>query len=123
MCRFKPIMPSEKSMTQFPPFFILTCSTWRLRKFNRQLCDNEIMHSVSYKPLYNELVAKGGMNDYLADIDEQAEKLFSILVGQLAESEGITEKLKAENQMLWVQRMNNIQNSAREVVYNDLIYA
>ena len=75
------------------------------------------------KPLYNELVAKGGMNDYLADIDEQAEKLFSILVGQLAESDGITEKFKAENQMLWVQRMNAVRAAAAEIVNNDLICA
>ena len=74
------------------------------------------------RPLYNELVAKNGMNDYLADIDEQAEKLFSMLVGQLAESEDITEELKAENQMLWVQRMNNVRNRATEVVNHDLIY-
>ena len=62
------------------------------------------------------------MNDYLADIDVQAETLFSILVGQLAESEDITEKLKAENQMLWVQRMNNVRNRAAEIVNHDLIY-
>ena len=74
------------------------------------------------KPLYNELVAKDSLNDYLSDINEQAEKLFSILVGQLAESEGITEKLKAENQMLWVQRMNNIRNRAIDIVNRDLIY-
>jgi hypothetical protein len=74
------------------------------------------------KPLYNELVAKDSLNDYLSDINEQAEKLFSILVGQLAESEGITEKLKAENQMLWVQRMNNIRNRAIDIVNHDLIY-
>lgn len=60
---------------------------------------------------------------YLADLNEQAEAMFSRLVKQLAEKEGVTESLKAENQMLWVQKMNNVRNTAMEVVSNDLIYA
>ena len=75
------------------------------------------------KVLYSELLISGKLNDYLADLNEQAEAMFSRLVKQLAEKEGLTEALKAENQMLWVQRMNNIHNAAREVVSNDLIYA
>ena len=63
------------------------------------------------------------LNSYLADIDKQAEEMFSRLVKQLAEKENVTEKLKAENQMLWVQKMNNIHNRATEVVISDLIYA
>ena len=59
---------------------------------------------------------------YLADIDEQAEDMFFRLVNQLAEKEGVTEQLKAENQMLWVQRMNNIRNRATEIVNAELIY-
>lgn len=62
------------------------------------------------------------MNSYLADIDQQAEDMFSQLVKQLAEKEGVTEALKAENQMLWVQRMNNIRSAAMESVASDLIY-
>ena len=76
-------------------------------------------HKVS---LYAELLTTGKLNDYLADINEQAEEMFSQLVKQLAEKEGVTEALKAENQMLWVQKMNNIRNTAMEVVSNDLIY-
>ena len=76
-------------------------------------------HKVS---LYAELLTAGKLNDYLADINEQAEEMFSQLVKQLAEKEGVTEALKAENQMLWVQKMNNIRNTAMEVVSNDLIY-
>lgn len=72
--------------------------------------------------LYAELLTTGKLNDYLADINEQAEELFSRLVKQLAEKEGVTEALKAENQMLWVQKMNNLRNAAMEVVSNDLIY-
>ena len=72
--------------------------------------------------MYAELLTTGKLNDYLADINEQAEALFSRLVKQLSEKEGVTEVLKAENQMLWVQRMNSIRNTAMEVVSNDLIY-
>ena len=72
--------------------------------------------------LYAELLTTGKLNDYLADLNEQAEALFSRLVKQLSEKEGITEALKAENQMLWVQRMNNIRSAAMESVANDLIY-
>ena len=75
------------------------------------------------KVLYSELLISGKLNDYLADLNEQAEAMFSRLVKQLAEKEGVTEVLKAENQMLWVQKMNNIHNAAMEVVSNDLIYA
>lgn len=72
--------------------------------------------------LYAELLTTGKLNDYLADLNEQAEALFSRLVKQLSKKEGVTEVLKAENQMLWVQRMNNIRSAAMEIVANDLIY-
>jgi len=74
------------------------------------------------KVLYSELLISGKLNAYLAYLNEQAEALFSRLVKQLSEKEGITEALKAENQMLWVQRMNNIRSAAMESVANDLIY-
>ena len=72
---------------------------------------------------YTTLLTSGKLNSYLADIDEQAEEMFSRLVKQMAEREGVTEQLKAENQMLWVQRINSIQNRATEMVNADLIYA
>lgn len=68
------------------------------------------------------LLTSGKLNSYLADIDRQAEALFSRLVKQLSEKEGVTEALKAENQMLWVQRMNNIRSAAMEIVSSELIY-
>ena len=74
------------------------------------------------KVLYSELLISGKLNDYLADLNEQAEEMFSRLVKQLAEKEGLTEVLKAENQMLWVQRMNNIRSAAMEIVSSELIY-
>ena len=72
--------------------------------------------------LYAELLTTGKLNDYLADLNEQAEAMFSRLVKQLSEKEGVPEALKAENQMLWVGRMNNIRSAAMESVANDLIY-
>ena len=72
---------------------------------------------------YAPLLTSGKLNGYLADIDRQAEEMFSRLVKQMAEAEGITEHLKADNQMEWVRRMNNIRNRAKEMVNNDLIYA
>ena len=75
------------------------------------------------KVRYYNLLTSGKLNGYLANLDRQAEEMFSRLVKQLAEKEGLTEALKAENQMLWVQKMNNIHNAAMEVVSNDLIYA
>ena len=74
------------------------------------------------KVLYSELLISGKLNSYIADINEHAEEMFSRLVKQLSEKEGVTEALKAENQMLWVQRMNNIRSAAMEIVANDLIY-
>ena len=74
------------------------------------------------KVLYTNLLTSGMLNSYLADIDEQAEDMFFRLVKQLAEKENVTEKLKAENQMLWVRKMNNIRNRVTEVVKYELIY-
>ena len=72
--------------------------------------------------LYTNLLTKGKLTAYLADIDEQAENMFDRLVRQLAEREGVTEQLKAENQMLWVKKMNSIRNRAEEIVNHELIY-
>lgn len=72
--------------------------------------------------LYTNLLTSGKLNSYLADINRQAEEMFSRLVKELAEKEGITETLKAENQMLWVQRMNAVQETATEIVNNDLVF-
>ena len=71
---------------------------------------------------YAALLISGKLNSYLADIDRQAEEMFLRLVKQMAEREGVTEKLKADNQMEWVARMNNIRRRATEVVNKDIIY-
>lgn len=71
---------------------------------------------------YAILLTSGKLNSYLADIDRQSEEMFSRLVKQMAEAEGVTEQLKADNQIEWVGRMNNIRNKAMEIVNSELIY-
>ena len=75
-----------------------------------------------HKVRYYNLLTSCKLTDYLADINEQAENMYQLLVKQLAEQEEVTEQLKAENLMLWVQKMNNIQNRAREIVNKNIIY-
>ena len=71
---------------------------------------------------YANLLTRGDLNAYLADIDLQAEKLFLRLVKQMADTEGITETLKASDQMEWVGRMNNVRNTAMELVNAEMIF-
>ena len=75
-----------------------------------------------HKVRYVNLLTSGTLNGYLADIDKQAEDMLFRLVEQMAEREGVTEKLKADNQMVWVGRMNNIRSRATEIVNHDIIY-
>ena len=76
----------------------------------------------SHKVRYYNLLTSEMLYDYLADIEEQAENMFLRLVNEFAEKENVTESLKAENAMEWVQRMNNIRNRATEIVNAELIY-
>lgn len=75
------------------------------------------------KILYINLLTSGKLSDYLGDIDKQAEDMFFRLVEQMAEREGVTEQLKANNQMDWVARMNNIRSRVTGIVNYDIIYA
>ena len=75
------------------------------------------------KAVYITLFTSGRMNGYLADIEEQAQERFERLVEQMKQEQGITEQLKAENQMEWAGRMNNIQACVREIVDKEIIYA
>ena len=75
------------------------------------------------KVLYADLLTSGKLNGYLADIDRQAEEMFSRLVKQMAKAEGITEKLKADDMMSWVGRMNGVRSRAAEIVNAKLIFA
>ena len=72
--------------------------------------------------VFNAFLANGKLQQYLAQIDQDAQEMFDLLVRQLAEQEGITEQLKAEDQMEWVQCMNSIHSRATEIVNNELIY-
>lgn len=74
------------------------------------------------EPIYTALLLSGKLDGHLSEIDAQAEAMFFQLVKQLAEQEGITEQLKAEDQMEWVRQMNNIRSRIEKVVYNELIY-
>ena len=87
---------------------------WAMRH-KRYLKQNHKVH-------YYNLLTSGKLETYLADIEEQAQNLFSRLVKDLAEKENVTEKLKSDNPMLWVQKMNNIRNQATEIVNEQVIY-
>lgn len=76
----------------------------------------------NHKVFYYNLLTSGKLNSYLTDIEQQAQDLFLWLVKELAEKENVNEELKAENLMLWVQKMNNIRNRAIEVVNTKLIF-
>lgn len=76
----------------------------------------------NHKVRYYNLLTSGKLNSYLVDIEQQAQDLFLRLVNDLAEKENVTEKLKATDMMLWVQKMNNICNRATEIVNADIIY-
>ena len=74
------------------------------------------------KMVFDGMMLSGKLNNYLEEIDCQAEEMFNRLVSQMKQAEGVTEQLKAENQMLWVQKMNSIRNRATEIVNAELIY-
>ena len=75
------------------------------------------------RSLYSELLVTGKLNDYLADLNTEAEEMFSQLVKQMVEKQGITERLKAEDQLRWVRKQNNIRSAAMEIVNTELIFA
>ena len=73
--------------------------------------------------LYTTMLIEGTLNSYLADIDKQAQERLLLLTKQIAEQENVTEQLKADNVMLWVQKMNEIQSRVREIIYSEIIFA
>ena len=74
------------------------------------------------EPIYTGMLLNGTLNAHLEEIDKQAEDMLDLLVEQMASREGITEKLKVENQLTWVQKMNSVQNRAEEIILTELIY-
>ena len=91
-----------------------TIGVWAMRH-KRYLKQN-------HKVLYYNLLTSSKLNSYLADVEQQAQQLFLRLVNDLAEKENVTEELKSSDQMLWVQKMNNIRNRATEIVNANIIY-
>ena len=77
----------------------------------------------NHRVLYYNMLTKCTLYPHLANIEQQAQRMFDRLVDELSDKESLTEKLKAENPMLWVRRMNNIRNRAMEIVNSELIYA
>lgn len=75
-----------------------------------------------WKVAYTAMMVGGKLNSYLADIDKQAEEMYHRLIKEMAKKQGVTEQLKATDQMAWVGKMNNIQACAREVVNNEVIF-
>ena len=71
---------------------------------------------------YNQLLLSGELSGYLAKLDKQSEEQLALTVRQMQEAEGVTEALKAADQLEWVRRMNNIRNRAEEIVYNEIVY-
>jgi len=96
-----------------------TPETPQIGRFGRMHYDYIRKHN---KALFSGLWLSGEINGYIEQVDRNAEEMYSQLVKQLAESEGITEQLKAENQMDWVCRMNNIHNRAEEIVKSEVIF-
>lgn len=76
----------------------------------------------NHKVIYYNFLTAGKLNSYLADVDKRAKLLFDETVKSFAEKENVTEELKSENAMLWVQKMNNIRNRATEIVNNQIIF-
>lgn len=75
----------------------------------------------NHRIIYYNLLTSGKLNSYLHDIDIMAKEQYDLLIKQLAEKQGVNEQLKSENQMLWIQQMNNIANQAREIINNEII--
>ena len=91
----------------------------RLSKWGMLHKDYLLKHK---KVVFATLLAEGKLWQYLADIDTQAQQMFDTLIEQMKEAEGVTEELKEQDQWEWVQRMGNIQQRAREVVSNEIIF-
>lgn len=106
---------------------ITTCLVWALPEEETQPIgiwgqQHKRYLKQNHRVLYMNLLTNNKLNSYLADIDEQAKGMFSRLVKELAEKENVAEEFKSINQMLWVQRINNIRNRATEIVNAELIY-
>ena len=94
-------------------------SNIRLGKWGLMHKDYLLNHK---KTLFTTLFSQGKLWQYLADIDTQAQQMFDTLVEQMKEAEGVTEQLKEENQMIWIQKINNIRERVVETVYSNVVF-
>ncbi len=101
------------------PNLVSTETNYKIGLWGQRHLDYIIKH---HKVFYTSLKTSCKLNSYLHDVDFRAAEMYDRLVKQLKEQQGITEKLKADDMMAWVQAMNNITNQAREIVYNEVIY-
>lgn len=76
----------------------------------------------NHRLIYYNLLTSGKFNSYLHNVNIRAKEQYDLLIKQFAEGQGVNEQFKTDNQMLWIQKMNNITNQAREVIYNEIIY-
>ena len=101
------------------PNLVSTETNYEIGTWGQRHLDYIMKHS---KVLYTSLKTSCKLNTYLHDVDVRATEMYDRLVLQLKEQQGITEKLKADNIMVWVQAMNCVTNQAREIIYNEVVY-
>ena len=85
--------------------------------------DYRLPNLIPPESLYTGMLMKGTLNAHLEEVDREANRMLEQLTAQMAQEQGVTEELKAQDQMMWVQRMNNIRQAAEEIIYSQLIYA
>jgi len=103
----------------YPDLKLPEGTDYEIGKYGRMRC--EYLKSY-HKVVYMELVLSGRLNEYLHEVDEECYERMELLIGQIKKKQGVTEQLKAENQMLWIGLMNNIRSSAEEIVLKELVY-
>ena len=101
------------------PNLVSTDTNYEIGRWGRKYKEYIKQHKPAF---YTTLLTQCKLNSYLHDVDVRAAEMYDTIVKQLAEQEGVTEHLKATDMMLWVQKMNNISNRAREIVNAELIY-
>lgn len=101
------------------PNLVSTDTNYEIGIWGQRHADYLKEHKKSH---YTTLLTTGKLNSYLHNIDVQAQEIYDRLIKQLADTQGVTEQLKANNMMAWVQSMSNIVNQAREIVNNEIIY-
>lgn len=110
---------NSKVTTTFPALRWMKPIASRLESGGRK----HLCYIKEYRPaLYTDLLTSGKVSSYLAEVDNRAKEMLNLLVNQMAEKQGITEQLKVQGQITWVQRMNNIRNAAEEIILQELIY-